>query len=123
MEPACDGRSATNDEDCEVGADGLVRAEVICRATAAREVVSRAPLEENKRKASGGGKRTVALSCGDAAQLGGRLEVASTSRDAWRLRAGVEAVAMFFASLTPRWLWLRVASLGLRRRLRFASLR
>ena len=102
MEPACDARSATNDEDCKVGADRVVRAEVICRATAARKVASRTPLEENKRKASGGGKLPVALSCGDAAQLGGRLEVASTSRDAWRMRAGVEAVAMFYASLTSR---------------------
>ena len=50
---------------------------------------------------SGGGSRTVSLSCGDAARLGGRLEIAALSPVGRRLRAGVEAVAIF-ASLTSR---------------------
>ena len=54
-EPACKGRSTTKDEDCEVGTDGGVSAAAICRAMAAKEVASRASLEENKRRASGGG--------------------------------------------------------------------
>ena len=45
VEPTCDGRSATKDEDCEVGAGGVVREAAICRAIAVREVESRAPLE------------------------------------------------------------------------------
>ena len=36
---------ATRDEDCKVGAGGVVRAAAICRAIAVREVESRAPLE------------------------------------------------------------------------------
>ena len=54
-EPACEGRSDTKDEDCEVSTDSWVGAAAICRAMAAREVASRASLEENKRKASKGG--------------------------------------------------------------------
>ena len=55
MEPACDGRSATNEEHCEVGADGVVRAATICRAMAVRERASRAPPEENSCRGSEGG--------------------------------------------------------------------
>ena len=48
-------------------------------------------------------------SWGDALQLGGRLEIVAASRLAWRLRAGVEAVAIF-ASLTSRRLLEKMTS-------------
>ena len=79
VEPACDGRSATKDEDCDAGAECGARDAAICRAMAVREVASRAPSDENKFRGSGGGSRTVALSCGDETRLGGLLEGASTS--------------------------------------------
>ena len=90
-----------------MGAERGAPAAAMRRAAAVREMESRASLEPYRRKASGGGKRTVALrSCGDAARLagllGGRLELAAPSSLPWRLRAGVEAVAIFFASLTSR---------------------
>ena len=55
VEPACDARSAANDEDCEVGAGDVVRAAAICRAMAVREEASRAPFEEKRCRGSGGG--------------------------------------------------------------------
>ena len=55
VEPACDARSATNDEDYEVGAGGVVRVAAIYRAMAVREGASRAPPKEKRRRGSGGG--------------------------------------------------------------------
>ena len=55
VEPACDGRSATNDEDCDAGAECGTRDAAICRAMAVREKASRASPDANKRRASGGG--------------------------------------------------------------------
>ena len=54
VEPACDGRSATNDDDCDAGAECGAREAAICRAMAVSEA-SRASPDANKRTASGGG--------------------------------------------------------------------
>ena len=54
VEPACNGRSAKND-DCDAGAECGARDAAICRAAAVSANTSRASLEENKRRASGGG--------------------------------------------------------------------
>ena len=55
VEPACDGRSATNDEDCDAGAECGARDAVISHATAVSEKASRASPDANKRRASGCG--------------------------------------------------------------------
>ena len=55
VEPACDGRSATNDELCDPGAECGTRGAAICRAMAVREMASRAPPDEKKCRGSGGG--------------------------------------------------------------------
>ena len=54
-EPACEGRSATKDEDCDAGAECVARDAAIRRAMAVREKASRASPDANKRRASGGG--------------------------------------------------------------------
>ena len=48
VEPACDARSATNDELCDVGAECGARDAAICHATAVKEGASRALLEEKR---------------------------------------------------------------------------
>ena len=53
--PACEGRSATNDEDCDAGAECGARDAAICRATAVSEKASLASPDANKRSASGSG--------------------------------------------------------------------
>ena len=78
-EPACEGRRATKDDDCDAGAECGALNAAICRAMAVREMASRAPFDEKKCRDSGKGLRTVALSCGDATRLGNLLESASTS--------------------------------------------
>ena len=83
-----------NEEDCEVGAERRVRAAAIWRATAVREIESRASPEVYRCRGSGSGKRTVWSSGGDAARLGWWLADASSSRLEWRLRIGVDADAM-----------------------------
>ena len=56
VEPAFDGRRATNEEDdCDAGAECGARNAAICRATAVREKASRASPEENRCRGSGGG--------------------------------------------------------------------
>ena len=55
VEPPCDGRIATNDEDCDAGAECGARDAAIRRAMDVREGTSRIPPDENKRRASGGG--------------------------------------------------------------------
>ena len=55
VDPACDVRSATNEEDdCDAGAECGARDASICRATAVREGASRAPPEEKRCRGSGG---------------------------------------------------------------------
>ena len=55
VEPACDGRSATNDELCDAGAECGAPDAAICRATAVREGASLAPPEEKRCWGSGVG--------------------------------------------------------------------
>ena len=55
VEPACDGRSATNDELWDAGADCGARDAAICRAMAVREMASRVPPDEKRCRGSGGG--------------------------------------------------------------------
>ena len=55
VEPACDERSATNDDDCDDGAECGARDAAICREMGVREVASRAPPEEKRCRGSGGG--------------------------------------------------------------------
>ena len=54
VEPACDGRSATNDEFCDAGSECGARDAAICRAMAVREMASRAPPDEKRCRGSGG---------------------------------------------------------------------
>ena len=54
-EPACEGRSATKDEDYDAGAECRAQDAAICRAMAVREMASRAPPDEKRCRGSGGG--------------------------------------------------------------------
>ena len=45
VEPAFDGRSATNDDDCDAGGECGARDAAICRAMAVRNSASRASLK------------------------------------------------------------------------------
>ena len=55
VQPACDKRSVTNDDDCDDGAECEARDGAICRAMAVRKLASRTPFKKNKRSGSGGG--------------------------------------------------------------------
>ena len=55
VEPACDARSATNDELYDAGAECGARDAAICLAMAVREGGSRAPPYEKRCRGSGGG--------------------------------------------------------------------
>ena len=55
VEPVCYRRSATNNEDCDAGAECGARDAAICRAMAVREGTSCIHPDENKRRGSGGG--------------------------------------------------------------------
>ena len=55
LEPVCDGRRATNNDDCDAGAECGAREAAICRAMTVSEKASRASPDANKRRALGGG--------------------------------------------------------------------
>ena len=54
VEPACDGRRETNNEDCDAGSECGARYTAIFRAMAVSEKASRASHDVNKRRASRG---------------------------------------------------------------------
>ena len=80
VEPVCDGRSATNDEDCDAGAECGARDAEICRAMAVREKASCASPDTNKRRASMVG--SAPFGRGEAMRRG----LVAGLADGWRAR-------------------------------------